>query len=52
MKSQYNEIETVIILPALHNMKSFKKHGELYRQSVRSTVWCLFSNNEIPAENL
>lgn len=45
MKSQYNEIETVIILPALHNMKSFKKHSELYRESVLSTVWC-------PAENL
>ena len=45
MKSQYKEIETVINLPALYNMKSFKKYSE-------RTVWCIFSNNEIPAENL
>ena len=46
MKSQYNEIETVINLPALYNMNSFKKYSEL------SSVWCIFANNEIPAENL
>ena len=52
MESWYNEIETVILLSTLCNMKSFKKFSKLYHEPVLSTVWYLFSDNEIPTENL
>lgn len=49
MESQGNETENVIILSTLYNMKSFKKFS-VYCETVLSTILCIISNNEIPAE--